>query len=66
MDLRQEGIHNHMSPRITNWTRIRTFKFSVNGRRVNKEKRRHDLAIGCFVSLPRLVLQNGKRKVSLV
>lgn len=45
--------------RITNWSRIRAIKDTVNTRRVNRELKRHKLAQACFVSLPRLVLNSG-------
>lgn len=48
-----------MSPRISNWTRLMLSKDSVNIRRVNREKRRHDLAVATFVNLPRLVTSKG-------
>lgn len=48
-----------MSPRISNWTRLMVSKDTVDTRRVNKEKRRHDLAQACFVNVPRLVTAKG-------
>lgn len=48
-----------MSPRTTNWTRIRSLKSTVNGRRVNRETKRHKLAVATFVNLPRLVTDSG-------
>lgn len=45
--------------RLTNWSRIRSVKVSVNTRRINREKRRHDLAVACHVNIPRLVLRSG-------
>lgn len=50
-----------MSPRISNWTRLMLSKDTVNVRRVNKEKRRHDLACATFVNLPRLITSKGPK-----
>ncbi len=52
-----------MSPRVTNWARIRSVKDKVDTRRVNREKRRHDLAQAIFVSIPRLRRQDGSYKL---
>ena len=48
-----------MSPRVTNWLRIRIMKDNVNTRRINRERLRRKLAQATFVSLPRLVKENG-------